>query len=377
LLVLAAAVALVIGLLQSGLAIIYVSIGCSVVAGVLLAVAVVRGKPDRVPSGPMPQPASAPLPPPPAQQWESPQPSAEPEREREPVMAGASAGASAGADSTQQLDQAAIELAVHGDADDGPIPDYDRLRATEVLPLLAGLDAAQLAMVRAQEVGGRNRFMVLSRIDRELEARGPAEQEAEPGAEADEREWDSGGDWDGPVEADLDDGAGRDDEPAEPAPAVGARASSGSILDNYEQLKVLEILPRLGDLNADELAQVRRREQAGQRRAMIINRVDRLIVDARPAAPARQARAARSAAPPAPARRGSARKATAEKAPARQAPAKKVAATKAPAKKAVAKKAVAKKAAVKKAAVKEAPAKKSPAKKVPAKKVVKKATKKR
>lgn len=384
LLVLAAAVALVIGLLQSGLAIIYVSIGCSVVAGVLLAVAVVRGKPERVSSGPMPRPAPPGAPPPPepsaaSPSWQSPQPDTEPEREREPVMAGASGGASGSSGETQQLDQAAIELAVRGDDDDGPIPDYDRLRATEVLPLLAGLDAAQLAQVRAQEVGGRNRFMVLSRIDRELEARGPADAEDEP--ETSDGEWDRGDDWAGSeavAESDDEVGVGapddEDDEEdeEEPAAVFAAPAGSKSILDNYEQLKVLEILPRLGELNADELAQVRRREQAGQRRAMIINRVDRLIVDARPTPTARPASAVGSATPP-PARRGRATKTTAKKAPAaapavktaaRKATARKAAATRAPAKKAAAAKAPAKAAVAKKVAAKKASAKKAPAKKV-------------
>ena len=46
LLVLAAAVTLVVGLLQSGLTLIYLSIGCSVVAGLVLAVAVLRGRPE-------------------------------------------------------------------------------------------------------------------------------------------------------------------------------------------------------------------------------------------------------------------------------------------------------------------------------------------
>jgi len=45
-LVLAAAVTLVVGLLQSGLELIYLSIGCSVLAGIVLAVAVLRGGPE-------------------------------------------------------------------------------------------------------------------------------------------------------------------------------------------------------------------------------------------------------------------------------------------------------------------------------------------
>src|SRR3954453_7449691 len=49
-LVLAAAVTLVVGLLQSGLTLIYLSIACSVLAGVVLAVGVGRGRPEARPA---------------------------------------------------------------------------------------------------------------------------------------------------------------------------------------------------------------------------------------------------------------------------------------------------------------------------------------
>ncbi len=61
-LVLAAAVTLVVGLLQSGLTLIYVSIACSVVAGLVLAVAVLRGRPEPKPAAagrPVSAPAAA------------------------------------------------------------------------------------------------------------------------------------------------------------------------------------------------------------------------------------------------------------------------------------------------------------------------------
>ena len=64
LLVLAAAVTLVVGLLQSGLTLIYLSIGCSVVAGLVLAVAVLRGRPEpkAAPYAAPPRPVSTPTP---------------------------------------------------------------------------------------------------------------------------------------------------------------------------------------------------------------------------------------------------------------------------------------------------------------------------
>ncbi len=64
LLVLAAAVTLVVGLLQSGLTLIYLSIGCSVVAGLVLAAAVLRGRPEpkAAPYAAPPRPVSTPTP---------------------------------------------------------------------------------------------------------------------------------------------------------------------------------------------------------------------------------------------------------------------------------------------------------------------------
>src|SRR5207245_729032 len=65
LLVLAAAVTLVIGLLNGGLGLIYVSIGCSLAAGLVLALAVLRSRPRGEPaaaSGPAPLPSREPAP---------------------------------------------------------------------------------------------------------------------------------------------------------------------------------------------------------------------------------------------------------------------------------------------------------------------------
>ncbi|HWC12582.1 MAG TPA: hypothetical protein VG455_15340, partial [Acidimicrobiales bacterium] len=63
-LVVVAAITLVIGLLQSGLGIIYVSIACSVLAGIVLFVAVLRGRPEPraagAPAAARPEPAGAP-----------------------------------------------------------------------------------------------------------------------------------------------------------------------------------------------------------------------------------------------------------------------------------------------------------------------------
>ena len=306
-LVVVAAIALVIGLLQSGLGIIYVSIACSVLAGIVLVVAVMRGRPEARPAAaPTARPAPQAAPPPPSAAEADadrtvvsapppPPPPPPAEREREPAMAGAGRGAATGvgaagvSDRTEQLDQAEIEQAVtdadaDADAADAyaadadaaddavggfPIHDYEKLRATEILPMLAELDEDQLEAVRRREEAGKHRFMILSRIDDELQAR-----EGE-GWDADDEGWRPG----------EEEPTG---EPAEPAPVsvappAGRRAAAGEFpIPDYDDLRALEVLGRLSDLDSAELEAVRRREESGARRAMIINRIDRLQEEAGP-----------------------------------------------------------------------------------------------
>jgi hypothetical protein len=163
-------------------------------------------------------------------------------------------------------------------------------------------------------------------------------------------------------------------------------------IEDYDELEVSEIIDLLGQLDADELADVRDHEAASQNRRTILQNIDRRLAPAE-AAPARRTAPVRRASAPskkAPAKRAGApgkKAAPARKAaaPAKKAPAKKAGAPAkktAPARKAAApakKTAPAKKAAA--PAKKTAPAKKAaaPAKKAPAKKTApaKKATKKR
>ncbi len=62
-----------------------------------------------------------------------------------------------------------------------------------------------------------------------------------------------------------------------PAAAVGEFP-----IPDFDDLKALEVLGRLPDLTVSELHLVRRREEDGFRRAMVLNRVDRLIEEAPP-----------------------------------------------------------------------------------------------
>jgi hypothetical protein len=286
-LVIVSAVTLLLGFAQDTVGLIYVSIGCSVAAAVIL------------------------------------------------IIAGRSAGAArvTTAAGPAPLEDAALDTGF-------PIANYDELLVTEVVPLLAGLSASELAVVRSREESGKARASVLRRIDTEIEAR-----EAPP------------------LGAPLDDMV---DEPTLAAPPVSARLDDeadelipASVdeepfpIEDYDDLRAGEILPLLPQLYADELERVADHERATANRGAILERIEELLAPT-----------------PAPAKKTAAKKTTAAKKSA--APAKKAAATKAPAKKAAA--APAKKAAApaKKAAAPAkkaaAPAKKAaaPAKKAPA-----------
>ena len=451
-LVLAAAVTLVVGLLQSGLTLIYLSIACSVLAGVVLAVAVLRGRPEpraaapvgraftppaaappqQVPasvgapatstyeSAPAWTPPPSPPPPPPTSAPPGPTDDAATKaagtallgrlrrRPEEPAPAAAP-------EPEPQYDAepaTAQYAAVSDEADDGfPIADYDRMRATDLLRRLGSLDRNQLEAVRAREEAGKNRFTIMSRIDVLLAGMTePAWDAADDDWEDDEAagveavesdttviEVGAADDFDdeddfAPAAVDdfaLDDDDWGDEEPADvvtPIPLGGGEMEDDEVdelvspaeafpIAGYESLTVGQILPRLSDLDADQLAQVRGREQEGRARATILDRIDRLASKsgAAPSAPARARKAPARKTPavaatttPAPRKARVAKVAPAAvepapaKAPARRGGARKAAATEA-ASAEVVKKAGARKAAVKKAPAAEPVAKKAPA----------------
>ena len=338
-LVLAAAVTLVVGLLQSGLTLIYLSIGCSVLAGVVLAVAVLRGRPEpRAAAAPVgraytPPPVTAPqqMPTPvaPAASTYESAPSYTPPPSPAPSPAASSTGPSddakaagtallgrlrrrepgpadaAPAPAPEAEPATAQYAAVSGEADDGfPIANYDSLRATDLLRRLGGLDRNQLEAVRERESTGKNRFTIMSRIDVLLAGM------TEPAWEAAEDDWDDeGAATDAPTsvfaagpasedddEDDLeevaaggfDDDDWDDDDVVVTAFPMGAGEMEDDEVDElvspvddfpiagYESLTVGQILPRLSDLDADSLAAVRAREQQGRARGTILDRVDRL-----------------------------------------------------------------------------------------------------
>ncbi|MEY2402512.1 MAG: hypothetical protein QOD38_63 [Acidimicrobiaceae bacterium] len=330
-LVLVATVLLVLGLLVGdGLTLIYVSIGLSAAAAVILFVAVRVSKPKTAPVG-----APAPLVPEaepqyatvgaPAAEATATVPTVPP-----PPMAEAPA---AEGDEWLAADQEWEEPAAEWDEGDVefPIADYDELTVDEILPLLPQLYTDELDIVENRERAGQNRAAIVDELQRLRDA--------------------AAGDGDSEYEA--------EEEAFFP-------------IEDYDELSIREIVQLLPELDDEELAEVRAHEASNQKRRAILQDIDartaparRRTAPAKKKAPAKKAAApARKKAAPAKKKAGPAKKAAA---PTRKAPAKKAApARKAPAKKAAA---PARRAAAP-AKKKAAPAKKkaTPVKKAAAKK---------
>jgi hypothetical protein len=198
LLVLLAAVTLVIGLVGTGLGLIYVSIACSLAAGLVLAAAVVRSRPttELAAAGPAPLPSNEPVSFAPAasrtalaggtgvldRDVPSPRSGSLDVGERIRVFSDPAPNAvpplvEPDVDVVEEGDEPAGEDVFattwdvrdddwSDDDDDFPIADYDSLRVNQILPLLGELDPDELEAVREREVdvkGGR--VSVLNRID--------------------------------------------------------------------------------------------------------------------------------------------------------------------------------------------------------------------
>ena len=181
LLVLAAAVTLVIGLLNSGLGLIYVSIGCSVAAGIVLALAVVRSRPERAGA-----PAAG------SERLRALEEEEAPSVTVVPTRGGRRQGAEAAPD-----EEGDVEVGARGDGEGVlPIADYDDLKVGEIVSLLPELDEDELEMVRDREEAGKNRSTILTRVEA---LSGAAAASTSGGADwgASDRQWDS---WSGEAE---------------------------------------------------------------------------------------------------------------------------------------------------------------------------------
>jgi len=201
-LVVVGAVSLLIGFVNDQMFPIYLSIGCSVLAAVVL---LVFSRLSRT--------------------------------RLEPATRPATSGAPTAAVRTQAAAAPSSSFSASDD-DVFPIADYDDLRVSEILPLLPELDLDELETVREREEGGRARASILRRLDEladELEA--PA---------------------------------------AAPAAETSAAASDDDLfpIEDYDDLRVGEILPLLDELEPDELEDVADRERSGAARASILDRID-------------------------------------------------------------------------------------------------------
>lgn len=303
-LVLVGAVALVIGFVNDAMFPIYLSIGCSLLAAVVL---IVFSRLSRARLGP--------------------------------------AAAVAGDDVPSRPAAAS--------GGDFPIVDYEDRRVAEIVPLLADLDRDELEMVRERESDGRNRTTVMRRIDDLMDASADGGDEDE---DVDEGE-------DTLIGAAASFGRDSDDEDEEDE--LGDEGDDLFPIADYDDLRPGEILPLLAELTPDELEEVADREVDGQNRAAILDRIDDLLGDEEVAPAPKKAAGKKASAKKASAKKVPAKKAPAKKVPAtkktaaKKAPAGKTTAKRAPATK--------KATATRKTAAKKAPARKTTAKKVPAK----------
>jgi hypothetical protein len=160
-LVLVATVLLVLGLVaDSGLGLIYVSIACSLAAGIILVVAtrVNRPKPESA-VGP------APLPPPetPAATPSVPVAPAAVEDEEDAFAPEAEPATAA---TEKVVVQAAPSAPAASDDDDMfPIADYDDLTVGEIVPLLPKLYADEVDVVETREKAGKARTQILAKLE--------------------------------------------------------------------------------------------------------------------------------------------------------------------------------------------------------------------
>lgn len=236
LLVIVATIFLVAGLfLTQDLALIFISIGCSALAGLVLVIAVLRSRPKPTDAAPV----------------------TEEEKPSRSVLAGR-----------------------RREADTGfPIENYDSLEVVDVLPLLGDLSPAALEKVRTREAGGRAHPWVLARIDALLES----EAEAETG------EWDSGeftpDEWAEPQPEWAEEGEDRSDWAAsdfelESSDAVDfgePEIARDFPIADYDSLRATDILPLLTNLDTEDLKLVREAEAGAKARTSILSRIDALL----------------------------------------------------------------------------------------------------
>lgn len=332
-LVVVGAIALVVGFVSNSLAPIYLSIACSVIAGIVLVVFSRMAR--RGDSGPSaaaapaqaspgswsPSTTSTPPPPPPpapdAPSYEPP-PAYTPPPPPPPAPARATPmrrpARAPEPEPTIVLDEP-VSAAAGPDDDGFPIAGYDTMRSSQIVALLVDLDLDELDMVQEREEQGKNRATVLRRVVERIDQLEAEDLDEEPLAEEDE-----------PVEAEAFPAAADDEFRAE-------AADDGFPIADYDSLSADEIIAVLDDLEDDELDLVAEREELGQNRVAILDYIDDMFeeVDGQPEPEPAPARVVTP-----PARKAPAKKAAAKKVAVKKVAVKKAAATRATATKKVA-----------------------------------------
>jgi hypothetical protein len=232
LLVIVATIFLLSGLFLTGdLPLIFISIACSALAGLVLVAAVLRSRPRAA---------------------------------TVPAYEGAGAPMAAGAGTSMETGSRGEAAERFPERDRPfPIPDYDSLEVVEVLPLLAELEPRDLEMVRQREASGRAHPWILARIDALLESE-VAESDWAPSGRG-SSEWAAS---DFPLETEFDELS---------LEADGIEVVREFPIADYDDLKVTEILPLLPKLEPAELRMVRAEEASNRARTSILSRIDALL----------------------------------------------------------------------------------------------------
>ncbi len=310
-LVLVAAVTLLIGIFSDQLALIFISIGASalaaIVLGVLSQMSRRKGRATATSTGPEADAGRS-------------------VSESEAVSAIGAVGVPVATTTPAPSDEPTSVVAAvpAGSASEAlPIEGYDDLRVNQILPQLGDLDLDELEQVAQHEESHKNRTTVLNRIDQLMD-----DLEAEPGA----------GGSSGQADADqlVEEAVASIEEIGEPIVAVESEpepatppADAGFPIPDYDSLSEAELIPMLGSLDADQLETVADREEAGANRDAVLDAIDDRLdilegVVPPPATSASAPQAIGAAAAPTAVKKAPARKASAT-------PAKKSAAKKAPA----------------------------------------------
>ena len=279
-LVLLATILLVVGLLSDdGLALIYLSIGASATAAIVLFAAFRLARPKGETRAPAPSPLADDIAA--SRDATAVAPAVEPAVVPEPAPAPAAPEPVPAPAEDDWANAANWEIEEDGVVD-FPIAEYDDLRLDEIMPLLPQLYSDELDLVYEREANGQRRGEILAELDR-LKETGTEADALEQAADVET------------TTAEPEPAAAPEPTPdpapapvaSSPAPAPPAREPV-TLLDadededlfpiaDYDDLSVSQIMPLLPQLELDELEDVRAREVAGADRSTLVAEIDRYL----------------------------------------------------------------------------------------------------